>query len=150
MRLLKCFLLGAVGFLLTPSSQELRHRYGEPDVERFIARPGIGLTVEYGSDHLTCQLLIEPPQSFVHQDEQAKLMSSDAVSQVLEEIVPLTSRGKEISSVISQSGCNVARITEYESVSIMRSRHTCEPSSPEQDVRTIIFFKRDICPKRTK
>jgi hypothetical protein len=62
-----CFLVAAASFVLTPSSQDLHNRYGEPDVERFIARPGIGLTGQYGSDHLACQVLIAPPQSLILQ-----------------------------------------------------------------------------------
>ena len=47
-----CLLAAAGGVVLTQSSQELHSRYGEPDMERFTVRPGISLTVEYGSDHL--------------------------------------------------------------------------------------------------
>ncbi len=147
--LARSVLVAAASFVLTPSSQDLHNRYGEPDMERFIARPGIGLTVEYGSDHLACQVLIDPPQSLIHQEQQLPLMSSDGVSDVLEEIEPAATRGKEILAAIHVSGCNEARITDYENVSIMRSKHTCDPSSPDQDVRTTIMFKRDICPKQT-
>jgi hypothetical protein len=38
------------------NSQEFRNLYGEPDLERYIARPGISVTVQYGSDHLPCTL----------------------------------------------------------------------------------------------
>jgi hypothetical protein len=62
--LTRSFLVAAASFALTPNSQDFHNRYGEPDIERFTARPGIGLTVEYGSDHLACQVLIAPPQSF--------------------------------------------------------------------------------------
>jgi len=49
--LVRSFAVVAASFALTPSSQDLHNRYGDPDIERFIARPGIGLTVEYGFDH---------------------------------------------------------------------------------------------------
>jgi hypothetical protein len=145
-----CLFIAAVSIVPTPSSQELRNRYGEPDRERFAARPGISLAVEYGSDHLACQALIEPPQPLTYTEEQVPLMFSEGVSEVLEEIVPVASRGKEINGLISVHGCNEARMTDYENVSIMRSTHTCDPSSPDQDVRTAITFKRDICPKHTR
>jgi len=77
-------------------------------------------------------------------------MSSVGVSQVLEEVAPVAMRGKEINSASFVSGCNEARMTDYENVSIMRSTHTCDPSSHDQDVRTAITFKRDICPKQSK
>ena len=146
----RSFLVAAASFALAPSSQDLHNRYGEPDMERFIVRPGIGLTAEYGSDHLACQILIEPSQSLIHREEQPPLMSSDGVSEVLEEIAPATMRGKEILAAIHVSGCNEAHINDYENVSIMRSKHTCDPSSPDQDVRTTIMFKREICPQQTK
>ena len=46
------FLIVTAGVLLSQSSSDFRNQYGEPDRERFAARPGISLTVEYGSDHL--------------------------------------------------------------------------------------------------
>jgi hypothetical protein len=119
-------------------------------MERFTARPGISLAVEYGSDHLACEILIEPPPSLIHQEEQARLMSSEGVSEVLEEVAPVAMRGKEVNSSVFVSGCNYARLTDYEHVSLMRSTHTCDPSSQDQDVRTAITFKRDICPEQNK
>jgi hypothetical protein len=138
----------AAGLVLAPSSQDFHNRYGESDLERFSARPGIILTVEYGSDHLACQVLISPPQSLIHQENQAPLMSSEGGSEVLEEIVPVAVRGKEINSFIFESGCNEARTTDYDNGYIMRSKHTCDHSSQAQDVRTTISFKRNICPKQ--
>jgi hypothetical protein len=141
-------IVASVATAQTP--QDLRNRYGEPEVERFSAHPGIGLTVEYGSDHLACQALIEPPQSLIHKEEQTRLMSSEGVSEVLEEIAPVMMRGTEINTVYLVSGCNETRITDYQNVTILRSTHTCDHSSHDQDVRTAITFKRDICPKQTK
>lgn len=83
MRIFTGSLLIAMGFVLGPSSQELHNRCGEPNRERLAARPGISVTVEYGSDRLACETLIEPPQSLIHQEEQALLMSSENVSEVL-------------------------------------------------------------------
>jgi hypothetical protein len=150
MRIVAGCLLVAASIVPTPSSQELHNRYGEPDMERFNARPGISVTVEYGSDHLACQILIEPPQSLIHQEAQAMLMSSEGVSEVLEDIVPVAMRGKEISTTVSSIGCNEDWMTDYENVSIMRATHTCDPSSADQDIRTVIVFKRDTCTKQTK
>ena len=145
--LVGCFLVAAASVVLSQSSQEFHNRYGEPDRERFAARPGISLTVEYGSDHLACYALIEPPQPLTYTEEHLPLMSSEGVSEVLEEVAPVATRGKEISAAIHQSGCNVTRVTEYENLSLMRSTHTCDPSSHDQDVRTTITFKREVCPR---
>lgn len=145
-----CLFIAAGSVVVAPSSQELHNRYGEPDRERFPARPGISLTVDYGSDHLACDALIEPPQPLTHSEEHVPLMSSEAVSEVLEEVAPIAMRGRQINTSFWVSGCNEASMTDYENVSIMRSTHTCDPSSQDQDVRTAITFKRDVCPKQNK
>jgi len=56
-----CLILAAASGVLAPSSQELHNRYGELYLESFLARPGIGLTVEYGSDHSTRIDRTSPP-----------------------------------------------------------------------------------------
>jgi hypothetical protein len=145
-----CLLVAAGSVVLTQSSQELHNRYGDPDLQRFMARPGISVTVEYGSDQMACQAVIEPPRQLIYTEEHVPLMSSEAVTEVLEEIVPANMRGKETSKTITMSGCNVFQVVDYENVSVMRSTHTCDPSSHDQDVRTAITFKRDICPKQAK
>lgn len=145
------FLIVTAGsVLLSQNSRDFHSRYGEPDRERFAARPGISLTVEYGSDRLACYALIDPPQPLLYSEEHVPLMSSESVTEVLEEVAPVAMRGKEINSALIQRGCNQIRITDYENVSIARSTHTCDPLSHEQDVRTGITFKRDMCPKQAK
>ena len=84
--------------LLPQSSQDFHGRYGEPNRARFAARPGITLTVEYGSDHVACYALIDPPRPLLYSEEQVPLMSSEAVSEVLEEVAPAALRGREINT----------------------------------------------------
>jgi hypothetical protein len=118
-------------------------------MERFMARPGISLSVEYGSDHLACVARLEPPQSLVaNQNLESPLMPSDAVSEVIEEIAPTTIRGKATNVATMTSGCNVVAFTDYENAWIMRATHECEPDSPDRDASTTINFKRDISPKQ--
>jgi TonB family protein len=72
-------------------------------------------------------------------------MPSGMVTEILEEIVPLESRGKQVR--ISSTAFGFADETvvfDYENVSITRSR----PWMPEhQDYRATAVLKRDICPK---
>ena len=82
------FLVVTASVFLLQSSQDFHNRYGEPDRERFAARPGISLTVEYGSDHLACHALIEPPQPLTYTEEHVPLMSSVGVSEILERSRP--------------------------------------------------------------
>jgi hypothetical protein len=87
-----CMLVVAGSVVLTQSSQDLHSRYGEPDRERFSARPGISLTVEYGSDHLACNARLSLPQPLTYTEENVRLMSSEGVSEVLEEVAPVAMR----------------------------------------------------------
>src|SRR5580704_13936678 len=103
-----CLLAAASALALAPGAQDLRKHYGEPDTERFIARPGIGLTVQYGSDHLACQMLIESPrQLFLQKNSEGTLLSPDKVTEILDEVVPISTRGKEINHSVAETGCNV-------------------------------------------
>jgi hypothetical protein len=132
---------------LPQSSQEFHSKYGEPDLERFEARPGINLAVEYGPDYLACQIIMEPPQPLVHGEEQIQFMSSEGMSEILEEVAPVAMRGNVISRSSFQSSCSVGYLTHYENISIMRGMSACRSSSPEHDSKTQIIFKRDVCPK---
>jgi hypothetical protein len=137
---------GAV-MLLTQSSQEFHSRYGEPDVERFQARPGISLTVQYGSDHQACQIMIGPSEPLIHSVAETQFIPSDAVSELLEEVAPVATRGAVINRFSYQSSCAVSYVTEYDNVTIARGVSGCSTSSPDHDSSTQIVFKRDICPK---
>jgi hypothetical protein len=139
------FVLLAANLANPQSSSELRSHYGAPDIERFIVRPGIGLTVEYGSDGLACEMLIEPPLPLFHGDEQTLYMSSDAVTSVLDDVVPVGMRGLEIANSISEMGRNRYELAQYENVSIGRSTDTGVPLKPEREMRANVIFKRDVC-----
>jgi len=143
-----CFLFGFAVLVSAQSSQDLRNRYGEPEMERFAVQPGISLAVEYGSDHLVCQALIQPPQTLIHGEEpsQLRLMSSEAVTDILQDIAPMSERGKEVLTTTT-SGCNRFQVFEYEKVTITRSTHNCLPLRPEREMGATIKFKREACRK---
>jgi hypothetical protein len=144
------FLIATASVLLSQSSQDFHNRYGEPDRERFAARPGISLTLDYGFDHLACNALIEPPQPLIYRENDALLMSPEAVTEILEEVAPASMRGKETGKTITAAGCNEFQIVEYENITITRSTHNCLPLKPERDMRATVAFRRDICLKQNK
>jgi hypothetical protein len=152
MRIIPGFLIiAAASFGFAPSSPELHNRYGLSDLERFTVRPGITATVQYGADHLACQIKIEPYQSIIHPYEpmpSLRPMSSEEVTEILEEIVPRASRGKEISNGSFQSSaCGMGNVNEFENVLIVRGESACAPSNLVRDTSTQVIFKREICPR---
>ena len=142
--ILGCVLAGAVGLLLSQSS-DFHNRFGEPTGESFTGGPGISLTVQYGADRLVCQALIDPPQMLLHGEESVPNMSSDEVTKIVEEIAPEPLRGKELNRAITNAGCNQFTIIEYENAVITRSTHDCLPLQPNREMRATVSFKRAMC-----
>jgi hypothetical protein len=143
---LACFFVALSSAVLAPSAQEELHaRYGEPNLERFMARPGIAVTVEYGSDRSACWVLIEPPRPLFHAEENLPLMLSDTVTEILEEIAATDTRGTSVSTMISNMGCAELQITQYQALTINRSRNMCLSPMPEHEVRATITYNRDVC-----
>jgi hypothetical protein len=159
--ILGCLFLAASAAPFSPGSRELHRWYGEPILERFTARPGINVTVEYGSDRMACEVRISPAHSMVEEEQfQAAIhgqrsvdlqgifqrMSSAVVTELVEQIAPTAIRGKAIGSGMSQASCGALETDEYENVIISRGVGLCEPK--EQAVSEVsISFKRNVCPK---
>jgi hypothetical protein len=141
------FMVATAGLFLAQSSDDFHRRYGEPDLERFQVRPSIELTVEYGSDHLACKVTIEPSPNKVG---QTRLINSDVVSEILEQVAPVDTRGAVLTRSSFQNSCGTGYQTEYENVSIARGFSACEMSKPDHDSSTQIWFKRDACPRANK
>jgi hypothetical protein len=139
-----CF--AAIRFMTPTTSQQLHSRYGEPDVERFAAGDDIGLTVEYGSDGLACQIVLERKQPLLHREQEPKYMRPEVVSQIIDEIVPFASRGRSINILLESMGCSEGRLEEYENVWIGRYSNMCVPLKPERESTATVVFKRTECP----
>jgi hypothetical protein len=146
MRILIVFLLVTAGLSMAPRSQQMHTRYGEPDVERFTAGDDTGLTVEYGSDGLACQIVLERKQSLLHGQQEPKYMRPEVVDQIIDEVVPAESRGRSINTLLESMGCAEGRIEEYENVWIGRHRNMCLPLKPERESTASVVFKRHECP----
>jgi hypothetical protein len=151
--LLLCLFSRGWAQVLAPGAQELHKRYGDPIMERFAVRSGITLTVEYGPDRRACQLLIAPAQPLVELQSPIPPMSSGVVSEVLEELLPLATRGKQTNSNTVQLDAAGALVkTDYENLSIRRfcSFQSCVSSDANEDLRTLVVFRRDTCPTHVK
>lgn len=93
---------------------------------------------------------MEPPKPLLHDEKQASFMSYDVVTEILEELVPLTSRGNEIDSFTIMTGGNQINVTDYVNVSITRSTHYSGQQKPEREMRATVIFKRHSCQNQRK
>ena len=144
--LFACLLTATAGLLLPQSSRDLRSRFGEPDIERYTATNDIGLTAQYGSDGLACQILIERKRPLISSSKAQEYMSPETVSALLDDIVPPESRGRHLNSLLESMGCSEGRADEYENVWIGRYTNMCVPLKPERESSATVAFKRPVCP----
>jgi hypothetical protein len=102
------------------TSQDLRHKYGPPDAERYVVRPGIVMTVAYAKDGRPCEILIEPRHSLVSTGTLSKPMPSDKITEILDEVLPPGLRGRLLQDITFTGSCNSIRNIDYETVRISR------------------------------
>src|SRR5215813_9274654 len=59
----------------------------------------IGLTVQYGSEGLACQILIERKRPLLSSSKAPEYMPPETVSALLDDVVPPESRGRHLNSL---------------------------------------------------
>lgn len=139
-------LLFCVSCCFSQTSQQLRSRYGQPDVERFIVRPDITAEIEYGTDGALCQVVIEAQHPLVRKDQSIKNLRPETVTAIIEEIVPSNTWGRKVNELYEQMGCAYGETVEYENVVIDRGEDKCIPLKPERDSGARLTMKRKGCP----
>ena len=108
------------------SLSSLRQKYGPPVKESYLVRPGVLATATSNRDGQVCEILIEPlPPSTPIKSSDEKLRSS-ILNEVIDELVPVTERGKHVISTFLNLNClprNDCAGTgeDYERVSIYRN-----------------------------
>jgi hypothetical protein len=123
---------------------DLHTRYGAPDAQRYVVRPGITLMVTYDMDEFACQMVVEPTTSIIHHDEPAKYMRPEVVTEVLEEVLPEAERGALILRTVTKSGCNDYENIDYQYVTVSRFRHNCRLPNPEIEGAATIT-RKNLC-----
>jgi len=86
------------------------------------------------------------PQPLIHPEGETQFVSSESISEILEELAPVAARGKQISGNGGfQSSCAVDSISDYENLSISPVTSACRAASSDRNSGAQIFFKRDAC-----
>ena len=127
------------------SANELKGRYGDPDVERFLVRPGVRLMARYASDRTACEILIGPMRSIIPRNEAAIYIRPDVMTEIIDEVLPEANRGKLLRSFVTKSGCNEIETKEYEDLTITRFRHKCDLPNPEIEGEAMISRRSSSC-----
>jgi hypothetical protein len=86
------------------SSSELKTKFGDPVAESFRIRPGIILTANYDSAGKVAELVISPDVPAPIKTRNATL-SFDTVNAIVDELVPVSERGKAGFAGFANIGC---------------------------------------------
>jgi hypothetical protein len=124
---------------------DLHNRYGAPDAQRYVVRPGITLMVSYGSDQSACEMVIERTRSIIPRDEAENYVRPEVMTEIINEVLPEADRGKLLLGVVTKSGCNDLETMDYENVTIHRFRHRCRLPNPEIEGEATITRKNSSC-----
>jgi hypothetical protein len=81
------------------TSQTLRQRYGPPISENFLIRPGVVATASYGSSGHVCQIVLSPQRLW------NSTLNSVNVGDLIDEVVPVSERGKQVIAVFVDAMC---------------------------------------------
>ena len=99
------------------TANALHNRYPAPLQEEIEVRPGISLTVRYGTGLIACEVRVHPTGTSLFQKKPEILFS----------------------------GCNEQSTHTYEFVDIMRSSHECLPLQTAREFPATLVFKRPEC-----
>ena len=140
-----CLLFLAIPFSKPTDTFDLRQRYGDPETERFRIRPDVTLAVSYGTDGKACVLNIKPRKEFLEESVANEILTDETVDQLLEEIVPKSSWGKETLPRIGVAGsCNgEISFSHYENIDLTVTSAFCETVKGVHGAT--VHFKRSAC-----
>lgn len=141
-----CAILAALATLLcvaittAQTANELRQKYGSPDDKGYyLVRPEIAMSVSFAKDGQACKVLIEPLPQIARKDSLTMGLESEIVSEIIDEIVPISMRGRR-GRRITFSGW--VTVTEYENVRIRRAMVSKSDSTKGERTIEIVWKKR--------
>jgi hypothetical protein len=110
------FLFAIIATAQTPS--DLAARYGDPDAEQFVVRPGIMVMARYAEDRTACEMLIEPKHSIQRPTDKEQSMAPRTVSRIIDELIPESERGRLLNRMIESMGASEHQVADYQNVTI--------------------------------
>jgi len=87
------------------TARTLRERYGQPIFETYLVRPDVIAEVRYGSSGHVCEVVLSPrkPSSLIKSGKTT--VDSKELTEVLDEIVPMSKRGKALGGEFEDITC---------------------------------------------
>jgi hypothetical protein len=140
-------LAGFFGFALSAFAQidgaafasDLRAKYGPPLArETFAVRPEVEMVVDYADNGHVCKLQLPP----VAPGPDSGLITTQAIDDILTELLPPNIRGKELNRTYFAMGLASGSVVVYENVTIHKMLQG------EQPTGVTVTFKNEECHKQ--
>jgi hypothetical protein len=115
------FLMAGSSAFAQPDASKLWAKYGPPlDRETFAVRPGVEMVVDYGPAKQVCRIQL-PSGTQYGGTVPDGAVTKTLIQEILEEVVPASKRGKEVTRMAQIMGLMAISSVEYEHVTITES-----------------------------
>ena len=120
------------------TASDLNARYGDPDVERFVVRPGITMMASYVEDRTACEMVIEPETSIQRPTDKEQSMAPRTVSRIIDELIPESERGRLLNRMIQSMGASEHQVADYQNVTIDQYFVRYLPANHDETSATVV------------
>lgn len=125
------------------TANKLRQKYGSPDEKgHYMVRPEIAMSVLFAKDGQACKVLIKPLTQIARKNSLPVLLESEIVSKIIDEIAPISLRGRRGRSISLSGGCTSVLGADYENVRIRRTVVCKSDGSRGESAIEIVWEKR--------
>ncbi len=118
----------AILLIALPMLGQTRHqfsqKYGSPQVNVYKVRPSIIMPIKFAGASFwkddACEAVIKPGATAISNADSSATMPAALVLEIIDEVVPITQRGKLVEEFSVNGGCTGMQIGVYEHVIINR------------------------------
>ncbi len=111
------FLTGLSASLTAQTPQEFKQRYGDPHAGVYRVREAITAKVTFDNNNQAQEIVVVPLPA----DDSPSAMSTATATEVLNEVMPVSRRGKLLKTGAFAASCVSVQAEEYEKVTIDRT-----------------------------
>ena len=123
------------------TTSDLTARYGDPDAEQFVVRPGIMVMARYAEDRTACEMLIEPKHSIQRPNDKEQSMAPRTVSRIIDELIPESERGVLLDRISESMGAPEYQVAYYQNVTI--GQHFARNLATNHDETSATVVRKD-------
>jgi len=122
------------------TANELKQKYSLLENGSYLVRPNIILTVTFDENGRACRMQIDPQKTSISNRYSIDVISRSIADEIIDEIAPVSRRGKLLMSLTFNGGCSGVGSTTFENVEISVAS-TCAPNGGGITSARIIWRK---------